>query len=120
MSICPCCGQSVEFNGLMVDLNTNRVVFNGKTVIVSPKLAVLLHVLLEAYPKTVSYDAIAFGMWGNREPDQSLGNIRVYASHARKLLAEFEASVETISGRGFRLVMPHQPPAIVTQRRSRA
>ncbi len=112
---CPCCGQPVSAHRLLVDLNTNCAVHNGKNVEVrGPQVAVLVYVLAKAYPATVS------AIWGMHEPDSVNGSIRAHACQARRALKPTGFCVEGIGGRGYRLVAPDQPLATAWAMEQRA
>jgi len=102
---CPCCGQAVDGERLLVDLNTNLAGYRGREVeIRPPQVAVLVFALAQAWPRTVSFVDLAYAIWGNFEPEQMAGSIRVHVSLARKIMRELGWSIETVEGRGYRLV----------------
>jgi DNA-binding response OmpR family regulator len=104
-SWCPCCGQPIDRDRLIVDLNTNVVVYGGKQVLIGkPQVAALLHGLAEAWPKTVSHSDLGYAIWGLCGPERMRESIAVHVSLARKVINPLGLSIEPIEGRGYRLV----------------
>jgi len=115
VAYCPCCGQSVDRDRLLVDLNTNRAIYLGREVrIRPPQVAELVHTLATQWPKTVSHFDISYAVWGLNEPEGMRGSIAVHVSLARKSLSRLGFTIEAVEGRGYRLVMPEQPPVKCT------
>jgi len=112
ISACPCCGQQIASDRLLVDLNTNIAVYQNKEVeIRPPQVAVLVHALAQAWPKTVTHIDLGYAIWGLFEPELMLSSIRVHVSMARKIICRLGLVIEAIEGRGYRLVLPGQPLA---------
>jgi len=105
---CPCCGGPVDPNKFIVDLNTNTFCYNGHSIVLRPKTAEFLSVLLSKYPGAASMNEIASGVWGALDaPDDVRGNIHVYLCIARKFLEPIGVKIESAWGAGqYRLVLP--------------
>ncbi len=115
MTICPCCGSEVTA-GMLIDLNTNTLTVGDVALEIRPPQTIeLLHILHCAWPRTVSYEVIADGLFGipddGRATKQHRQHIATLATFARQKIDRIGIGIEAISGRGFRLVMPHQAPA---------
>jgi len=106
---CPCCGQRVSNDRLLVDLNTNIAVYQGQEDEVRPpQVADLVHEIAQAWPKTVTHIDLGYAIWGLFEPELMLSSIRVHVSMARKIICRLGLAIEAIEGRGYRLVLPGQ------------
>jgi len=104
---CPCCGQPIPEHRLLMDLNTNILVYGDREIeIRPPQVAEVMHVLVEKWPMTVSNNDLSYALWGMHEPERVLDNIQVHISRARKLIAGTGMKIETIGGRGYRLIFP--------------
>ncbi len=115
MTICPCCGSEVTA-ALLIDLNTNTVTFHGTAREVRPPQVIeLLQILHRAWPRTVSYELIADGLWGlpddGRSSAQHRQHLATLASWARSAVRQMGIDIEAVSGRGYRLVLLRQPLA---------
>jgi DNA-binding response OmpR family regulator len=103
---CPCCGRPVE-NRMSVDLGSNRFYSGGAMVQLSPSEAELGHMLVESYPRTVSYESLLWGLYGpsdenGKNPDKTL---QVFIAKLRKKVGKIGVSIEVGNRRGYRLVL---------------
>ena len=110
MTCCPCCKQELPPSSIIVDLASNTIVGPKGSVVVQPKLAELVAMLLEAGLGTVipSPD-IERRLWGMRMPPDA-NNLRVLVSYgrlgvrSRPGIRSIGLDIEHVAKRGYRLV----------------
>lgn len=100
---CPTCGQSVPTNGMLVDLDLNRVSHNGKVAKLVPSECELLVTLLRGAPGLVSNERAAVALWGAFSAERSNNVIKVHISRLRQKLTPLGIQIETHWGRGYSL-----------------
>jgi DNA-binding response OmpR family regulator len=103
MSKCPCCGQPIASNDILVDLGSGRVTFNGKVGYLTLKESMLVNCMVEAFPTTVSKDRLIMETYGQDEPESVENCIRVLVIKARKVLEPLGLRIESDYMRGYRL-----------------
>ncbi len=86
--ICPCCKQPFPKTEVpIVDLNSNKATYEGLTWHLTPKMAEMLHILTENYPKFVEINDLNIGLYGHASDiSKGRGSIAVYAMHLRDSL----------------------------------
>lgn len=104
---CPCCGQSVEVVRPIIDLQTNTISFGDEKLEIMPRCCVVFaYLILTKWPKTVLFDDLRFGMWGNQEPNGWRQGLGTYAHLARPYLRHFGITIVTARGVGYRAELP--------------
>lgn len=107
MTPCPCCGQSVDTDDLLVSLETNRASRGGLTTKhMSPQQAEILWALRQRHPETVSYDAAMGVMYGRgQEIRAEMPNrvMRVNVSRLRRIIAPLNVGIINRYGDGYAL-----------------
>lgn len=102
MNLCPCCGARAT-SELLVDLDTNQIAYKGQFIRVPAKCAELAYVLVQRYPRTVSFGALISKMWEEHEPVDSKNALRIYTCLLRRSLAKIDMDVVAIRNVGYRL-----------------
>lgn len=105
MSECPYCGSHYEPPPLGVDLNNNFIVIDGKRFDVSPRMAEVFMVLLDAHPVGVRKAKIMAKVWGALDVvDDSL--VSLYIGQIRDVLEKTKWTVTKLrtTGGTYRLV----------------
>lgn len=104
---CPACGQRVPDAGLRVDLQTNALSANGMIVIVPPRTAELVEVLLQRFPSYVTREVIASKVWAD---NVLRGTIDAQASRSRIALRKIGYGIESALLAGYRITrLPSAP-----------
>ena len=108
MTRCPCCGQPVDTDDLLVSLDANTASRNGQTVHLTPQLAVLAYVLNKARPGMVEHDSLVDAIYGRSADitsEQPKLVARVLLSQNRRLLKSLGVSIVPVYGEGYRMVV---------------
>ncbi|MEN4759481.1 response regulator transcription factor [Chryseobacterium sp. C39-AII1] len=94
--------NSIEYQNLTVNKNTNRVFRNGKEINLTPKEFKLLVFLISNAERVLSREEIAENVWGNHF-DTGTNYIDVYIAYLRKKIdKDFdEKLIHTKPGMGF-------------------
>lgn len=100
---CPTCGQSVNPSELIVSLETNIVVYNGKTEPVAPRIAEFLFILNRHYPRLLESDILADQLWGLMRPPGWVNSLTVYASQSRAIGRHMGFEIINKLGIGYRI-----------------
>lgn len=103
--ICPCCLQFVEDGGFMADAATGVIANNGKDVRLTDQQFRLAKFILDRYPLMASKEAIYDGVFmaSNGEgPDIKI--VDVLICKIRPALAEIGLVIETVWGKGYRII----------------
>ena len=81
---------------------------NGKKVELSDSNARLFEVLMQAYPRFVSHDALSQAVWGIDDID--IHTLRTHIYNLRKSLHDAlgHSLIKTLRGRGYRLIPPEE------------
>ena len=101
---CPCCGQEMPRNGLVVSLDTNTVVVRGLHARLTPRLTEILAILAERMPAPVMHDTLISRLWGINESEHSADTLKVQVCLLRQALAPLGLRIVTYRTRGFALV----------------
>jgi DNA-binding response OmpR family regulator len=97
-------GTRYEVGELTLDAETSEVFRGGNSLKLSRTQFSILRVLMRDSPKVVTREALERELWGDEPPDSDTLRSHVYALR-RIIDRPFEhAMLETIPGRGFRLV----------------
>lgn len=103
--ICPCCQQTVEGREFLADPSTSTITNGAITVRFTPRGFGVAKHLIDAFPrmamKDAIYDAIFCDAVGDG-PDTKI--IDVYICKIRPAMAELGLVIETVWGKGWRLV----------------
>jgi len=75
---------------------------------VSPKEFALLRALLESRGETVSRHLLLERVWG-LQFDPRTNVVEVHVARLRRKLEESRVCIETVKGRGYRLIVPRDP-----------
>ena len=94
--------NSIEFNGLVLDLNSRRVSANGKEIVLQGKQFDVLEYLINSKNTIITKDQIFDKIWGFNS-DTTTNVIEVYASGLRKELKKigYDKYLKTIRGVGY-------------------
>lgn len=104
---CPCCGQSIGVVRPIIDLQTNTISYGDEKLEIMPRCCVVFaYLILTKWPKTVPFDDLRFGMWGNQEPKGWRYGIPSYAHFARPYLRHFGIAIRAVHGVGYRAELP--------------
>ena len=114
MSCCPTCKQELPGEpGIGVYLTSNRAVAGGRSVMLTPDQAVILHALLSRWPTGVSKADIMDAVWGKgTRPTDPWGVMRTQIYRLKKRLKPLGYEVENVLSFGYLLVRTgaHQHP----------
>ena len=78
----------------------------GKSITLTGRSADILHLLVQAYPKMVSYDQLSQLLWAEKEVEAQTLRTHVYLLRKQLQDAFGSAMIKTIHGRGYRLDPP--------------
>lgn len=103
---CPCCGQNVEDRNFLADPISNTVVRNNRTTgRLTNQQFRLASYLIQKFPDMATkehiYDNVFLDVHGEG-PEMKIIDVRI--SQVRPLLAEVGLVIETVWGRGYRLL----------------
>ena len=102
---CPHCGYVPE-RGKPVLTVDNFVNFRGKSFKLSPKLARLFKLLLDAAPDPVARETLLDSVWMERERTWALDTtLRVHVSRLRALLSDLPIRISHEGKKGYRLMV---------------
>jgi DNA-binding response OmpR family regulator len=95
---CLCAGE------LELDLDSRQVKHAGTAQRLSPTACTLLELLIRAWPGHVSRSRLERAVWGDDPPDSNTLNVHMH--YLRKVILSVQSGclIETVHGRGFRLV----------------
>lgn len=106
-SSCPLCGAELADAGIRVDLAENVLLVGNHAVALQASWAELAHMLVQKMPGVVTREQIYNGLYGLRTecemPEPKI--IDVFICHLRKALADTRVRIETVWGRGYRMVV---------------
>lgn len=103
MNTCPCCGQSVPTDSLLVSLDTNTASRNGVTISLTPSETEILFALARRFPSPASRDALLLARFGRVDAPGS-NIIDAMLSHMRKAVGALGVRIVNVPYRGWRLV----------------
>ncbi len=94
--------KTIEFKGLVLDLNSRKVTANGKEIILQGKQFDVLEYLLGSQNTIITKDQIFDKIWGF-DSETSTNVIEVYASGLRKELKKigYDKYFKTVRGVGY-------------------
>ncbi len=98
--------RSHAFGPYLLDVGQRRLLRNGKTVPLRPKIFDTLQVLVENHDRLLSKEELMVMVWPDAEVDES--NLAHNLSVLRKILGQNEKTkyIATLPGRGYRFVVP--------------
>lgn len=103
---CPCCGAVLKDDRPLVDLNSNSLVVDKHAIKLRPFEAVILHSLLDRYPRVVSKDALITALYGaGDEPTDSNNVLEVTISNLRAIVRGTSLSIVNTWAVGYRVVL---------------
>ena len=111
MAQCPCCGNVVKNQNFIIDLNTNKLTYNGEQIRIPKQIAVLFHMLSEKFPSALRTADLFFGLYGYTK-ESGYGSIRTLVSNARKIGYKLNFTIETVNGVGYLLKL-NDPKGVV-------
>ena len=94
---------------LQVDLARREIALDGQPVRLGSRAFDILAVLIAADGALVSKNDMLRLVWPDTIVEEN--NLQVHMSALRKVLGESRALIQTVSGRGYRLVLPGSPAA---------
>lgn len=106
---CPCCGAMIGLDGKDRPLvYRNRVSYQGQEIALRPSGADILNRLIDAYPRTLTFDHLIETVWSlpDLEPDNAYTTLKVHVSMLRKSIADMPFRVSNVWGVGYRLTLP--------------
>ncbi|QXV73564.1 helix-turn-helix transcriptional regulator protein [Rhizobium phage RHph_X2_30] len=102
---CPCCGQAVEGVSFLADPMSQTITNGIKSVRLTAQQFEVAQLLLEVYPRMATKEAIydrVFMKANGEGPSMKIIDVRI--CHIRPLLAEIGMVIETIWGKGYKVV----------------
>lgn len=109
---CPLCGAPIDGGRILVDAEGGLIAGGGHVVVLSQLEFAVFELLWSARPRVLSKERILDGLYGllpdADEPEIKIIDIWVCKVRAklRELLAATSIRLETVWGRGYRLVSP--------------
>ncbi|MBW9140024.1 winged helix-turn-helix domain-containing protein, partial [Rhizobium pusense] len=94
---------------LQVDLASRELVVDGQPVRIGSRAFDMLAVLIAAKGELVSKNDMLKQVWPDTIVEEN--NLQVHMSALRKVLGESRGLIQTVSGRGYRLVARQWPPS---------
>lgn len=115
MATCSCCGQTILSSSFLANLETNTISYKESTVRTSPQVVEILFLLHKHYPRPVRHAELNTGLWGYNGSDEYSRRIIVLVFNARAVGKVLGFEIETIYGRGYRLILngTPRPPAML-------
>lgn len=104
MTPCPCCGQPVDTDGVLLSLEANTASRWGRMVKLRPMCSEMLFKLLKDHPKTTVADALSEAVYGNGTWPTTTQSLRVHAVYLRKALRSLGVDLVNVRGVGYRLM----------------
>ncbi len=98
--------RSHAFGPYLLDVGQRRLLRNGKTVPLRPKIFDTLQVLVENHDRLLSKEELMVMVWPDTAVDES--NLAHNLSVLRKILGQNEKTtyIATLPGRGYRFIVP--------------
>ena len=98
--------ERIEVGPLNFDVGQQRALVQGVPLSLPPSAVHILELLMRSYPRLVSHQELAHGLWGDAEADANA--LRTHLSTLRKELRKHgvEHLLHTVHGRGYRLAKP--------------
>jgi DNA-binding winged helix-turn-helix (wHTH) protein len=111
MGCCPTCGQGLPETGFLLDVSANRLLIDGRLIVLRPMEAAILKVLFDgmAVAESVRTERVLTAIYGSTGiPDTGDASLRVTIHHLRKRLASTRLRLVNHPGKGYSL---HFAPA---------
>lgn len=103
--VCPCCHQPVDASALLTDAASGTIMWNGRSVRFTPQEFRVAKILADRSPMMVSKDSIYdLAILNSAGEGPSMKITDVVICKIRPLLAEIGLVIETVWGKGYRLV----------------
>jgi predicted ATPase len=93
----------MEYGALKIDAKRRELLVDGIPVSLGSRAYEIAHLLVEARGELVSKDAIMRRVWPGTIVEEN--NIQVAVSALRKALGKHAGTIQTVAGRGYRLVV---------------
>ena len=103
-------GEPVAAQGCRFDLDNRCVVIDGRIVALTPLEFGLLRTLHDRPQQVVTRDTLLSEVWN--QPFEGSNRIDAVVSSVRKKLADWSASVETVTGHGYRFTQWQRKPRV--------
>ncbi len=106
---CPLCDKLIDgSDSRRVDLYSNSAILGGKSIVLSPQVAVLLSALVVAYPRFLTTSFLMQQLYGLEVewPEDKIVSVQVY--HLRKRLRGTGYIIENRHAIGYRLCKENQ------------
>lgn len=103
IACCPLCGAALKSVPLIVNLDTNCIVYGDRAVRASPKHCEIVSVLLDAMPRPTQYQHLISRVWGANS-DVALKTVHTTVCFARRMLEKIGWTIESEYGVGYKLV----------------
>ncbi len=106
---CPLCDKPIEgADSRRVDLYSNSAILGGKSIVLSPQVAVLLSALVVAYPRFLTTSFLMEQIHGLEAewPEDKIISVQVY--HLRRRLKGTGYIIENRAAIGYRLCKENQ------------
>ncbi|MGF6773740.1 putative ATPase/DNA-binding winged helix-turn-helix (wHTH) protein [Paraburkholderia sp. GAS199] len=100
----------IRIGPLQVDIDRREVFLDGEPVRLGSRAFDMLAVLIAANGGLVSKSDMLSQVWPNAIVEEN--NLQVHMSALRKMLGESRGLIQTVSGRGYRLVHSGMPPTV--------
>ena len=88
---------------LLVNLDTNCIVFGERAVRAAPKHCEVISVLADALPRTVEYQFLISRVWGTNS-NVAIKTVHTTVCFARRMLEKLGWTIKAEHGVGYRLV----------------
>lgn len=109
----------MQIGRVEISLDRRELLVDGKSQVLGSRAFDILELLVAAHGQVVSRDEIFRRVWPNTVVEQN--NIQVHISALRKALGESRDLIDTVPGRGYRLLRPDsgsaEPDALPAERR---
>jgi|SRR6185436_3473790 len=102
---CPTCGAPARIDRLLIDLNYNSIVYQGRKWFVAPRLAEFMICLMRSHPAGIADAEMKVKIWGH-DRLQHVSDLSGLAHSARMMLRPFGSEViRDKKLKGYRLVL---------------
>ena len=119
MACCPTCGQAVPPLQIFID---NKYVVRGEaSVRLNAQEMVVLKLLINASPHSMTKDRFIMAIYDDSEPEHPVSALRGIVCHLRRKIAPMGLEIRTHCGTGYSLHSDaeamHEAKRLVTRRR---
>ncbi len=109
---CPRCGHDVaRLEGIHVVLEENRVWFGERSIKLQGREAEILYLLVDAALRLATKDYVMRNLYAVEAEEPSRKCLDVYMCRLRRVIVRTGYTIETVRGRGWRLVPPAEEGA---------